>query len=298
MKMSLYGKPGSIPKYRTMSGNVRRLQETLNIHLSEHEKFAFIDALNEYHTYRDVAVFVKALNAILDTPPKRKLLSLIRKVIPQSDLEVFDQCTRGERVYGSVSRNPSKGIVLNPVYTPEVIIPSSAIRPGQASRSSSSYQYVGERRSKRDHHHRDGRRSSKDIYHRMDTRSWREGSVYGDNKSIKDITVHHHGGETRSTREGSVNFEPLRTNKVERICIGQQARPDDGFGFSIRGGSEYGLGIYVSSIDDNGAADRQGLRQGDLIMEVNDISFEKITHDEGAKVCLRMIHTHLENNNN
>lgn len=282
-RMSLYGKPGAIPKYRTMSGNVRRLQETLNIHLSEHEKFAFIDALNEYHTYRDVAVFVKALNAILNTPPKRQLLSLIRKVIPQSDLDVFDQCTRGERAYGSVSRNPSKGIVLNPVYTPEVIIPNSAIRPGQASRSASSYQHIGDRRHKRDHHH--ARRSSKDIYQRLDTRSWREGSVYGDNKSIKDITVHHRGGgDTRSIREGFVNFEPLRSNKVERIYIGQQPHPDDGFGFSIRGGSEYGLGIYVSSVDENGAADRQGLRQGDLILEVNDISFEKITHDEGAKV--------------
>ena len=58
----------------------------------------------------------------------------------------------------------------------------------------------------------------------------------------------------------------------------------DGFGFNIRGGSEYGLGVYVSSVDEGGPAEIQGLQVGDLIVEANDISFQKISHREAARV--------------
>lgn len=71
-------------------------------------------------------------------------------------------------------------------------------------------------------------------------------------------------------------------SEVRRVQIKQSG--DQGFGFSIRGGSEYGIGIYVSMVDEGGMAQKQGLVPGDLLMEVNDVSFNKISHSEAAKV--------------
>ncbi|XP_064601311.1 PDZ domain-containing protein 7-like [Liolophura sinensis] len=52
----------------------------------------------------------------------------------------------------------------------------------------------------------------------------------------------------------------------------------DGLGFNIRGGSEFGLGIFVSRIDKGGLAQQKGVRVGDQILSVNGTSFEGLTH--------------------
>uniref|UniRef100_A0A8C6YJU4 PDZ domain-containing protein n=1 Tax=Naja naja TaxID=35670 RepID=A0A8C6YJU4_NAJNA len=49
--------------------------------------------------------------------------------------------------------------------------------------------------------------------------------------------------------------------------------PQEGLGFSIRGGSEHGVGIYVSLVEPGSLADKEGLRVGDRILKVNDKSF-------------------------
>nr|XP_002739893.2 PREDICTED: uncharacterized protein LOC100375241 [Saccoglossus kowalevskii] len=53
-------------------------------------------------------------------------------------------------------------------------------------------------------------------------------------------------------------------------------------GLNIRGGSEYGLGIYVSRVDPGGPAEASGIRVGDLILDVNGLLFENITHSEAV----------------
>ena len=55
-------------------------------------------------------------------------------------------------------------------------------------------------------------------------------------------------------------------------------------GFSIRGGAEHGMGIYVSSVDEGSAAEKQGLAAGDQICSVNQISFKNTSQDEAARV--------------
>uniref|UniRef100_H3CFP7 Whirlin n=1 Tax=Tetraodon nigroviridis TaxID=99883 RepID=H3CFP7_TETNG len=61
-------------------------------------------------------------------------------------------------------------------------------------------------------------------------------------------------------------------------------KSNEGLGFSIRGGSEHGVGIYVSLVEPGSLAEKQGLRVGDQIMKVNDRIFEKVTHAEAVKV--------------
>ena len=55
-------------------------------------------------------------------------------------------------------------------------------------------------------------------------------------------------------------------------------------GFSIRGGAEHGIGIYVSYVDICSVAERHGIRPGDHILSVNGVSFERIPHEQAAQV--------------
>lgn len=55
-------------------------------------------------------------------------------------------------------------------------------------------------------------------------------------------------------------------------------------GLNIRGGWEYGLGVFVSSVDAGSLSQQCGLEVGDQIISVNNISFEWITHVTAVKV--------------
>ncbi|KAI8491632.1 hypothetical protein Bbelb_308320 [Branchiostoma belcheri] len=78
---------------RSLSSNVRRLHDHLNVSLDEAERQEFVQALNDYHYKRNVYDLVYNLRILLDTPEKRQLFSLLRKVIPKSDQALFDMHT-------------------------------------------------------------------------------------------------------------------------------------------------------------------------------------------------------------
>ncbi|CAM4703871.1 PDZ domain-containing protein 7 [Lepidochelys kempii] len=69
----------------------------------------------------------------------------------------------------------------------------------------------------------------------------------------------------------------INTVTVERSADGR-------LGFSVRGGSEHGLGIFVSKVEEGSSADRAGLCIGDKITEVNSVSLESITMGSAVKV--------------
>ncbi|KAF5900929.1 PDZ domain-containing protein 7 isoform X2, partial [Clarias magur] len=62
-------------------------------------------------------------------------------------------------------------------------------------------------------------------------------------------------------------------------------------GFNIRGGKEFGLGIYVSKLDPGGLAEQNGIKMGDQILAANGVSFEDITHSNAVEVLKS--HTHV-----
>ena len=53
-------------------------------------------------------------------------------------------------------------------------------------------------------------------------------------------------------------------------------------GLVIRGGAEYGLGIFISGVDPGSLSDLQGISVGDQILSVNGIDFLHITHEEAV----------------
>ncbi|RVE59956.1 hypothetical protein OJAV_G00192900 [Oryzias javanicus] len=87
--------------------------------------------------------------------------------------------------------------------------------------------------------------------------------------------------------EGGDDCEDLHTVTVDKSVDGK-------LGFSVRGGSEHGLSIFVSKVEDNSTAQEAGLQVGDKLVEVNGISLESITMSSAVKVLtgnnrLRMV---------
>uniref|UniRef100_A0A3Q2YM05 Whirlin n=1 Tax=Hippocampus comes TaxID=109280 RepID=A0A3Q2YM05_HIPCM len=169
---------------RTLSANVKKLHNALNLLLNDFEREQFIHCLNVYHSKRNVYDLVQTLNVILNAPGKRQLLPMLRLVIPRSDQLLFEQYT-------------SEGLYLK----------SDLDNPAE-------FQPPGE---------------------------------------LRQVTMKRH-------------------------------KSNEGLGFSIRGGSEHGVGIYVSLVEPGSLAEKEGLRIGDQIMKVNDKVFDKVTHAEAVKV--------------
>ncbi|XP_037127348.1 PDZ domain-containing protein 7a [Syngnathus acus] len=87
--------------------------------------------------------------------------------------------------------------------------------------------------------------------------------------------------------QGGDDSEDIHTVTVDKTLDGR-------LGFSVRGGSEHGLGIFVSKVDDHSSAAQAGLAVGDKLMEVNGVSLESITMSSAVKVLtgnsrLRMV---------
>lgn len=63
-------------------------------------------------------------------------------------------------------------------------------------------------------------------------------------------------------------------------------------GFSIRGGQEHELGIYVSHVESLSQAEKSGLQVGDRLIRVNGIDFERVSH--GSAVLVLKSHDNLK----
>ncbi|XP_053466799.1 whirlin [Ictalurus furcatus] len=91
-------------------------------------------------------------------------------------------------------------------------------------------------------------------------------------------SVHFAGAADFSTAAEGTAHDDTRHVTLKR------SKSHEGLGFSIRGGAEHGVGIYVSLIEPGSSAEREGLRVGDQIIRVNDVVFDRVTHGEAVKV--------------
>ena len=83
--------------------------------------------------------------------------------------------------------------------------------------------------------------------------------------------------EADEAREKSKASEGIRKIEVKRD-------PSGDWGFNIRGGSEHGIGIFVSWVDPGSSAQKNGLQIGDQILKASDTNFENISHYEAVQV--------------
>lgn len=79
------------------------------------------------------------------------------------------------------------------------------------------------------------------------------------------------------------NGESVTTRARTRV-VNLQRPPGTPLGFSIRGGMEHDLGIYLSHVDSLSLAEKAGLTVGDQIVNVNGIDFRRVSHSSAVLV--------------
>ncbi|XP_049593133.1 whirlin isoform X3 [Syngnathus scovelli] len=227
---------------RTLSANVKKLHNALNLLLNDFEREQFIHCLNVYHSKRNVYDLVQTLNVILNAPSKRQLLPMLRLVIPRSDQLLFEQYT-SEGLYLKSDLVASNGTTEPP---PGHFPNASPIPPAHFSQDNPAEFQVA-------------LRGSPDSFSTSSDGTAPLVPLLGRN------FIHEPPGELRQ-----VTMKRHKSN--------------EGLGFSIRGGSEHGVGIYVSLVEPGSLAEKEGLRIGDQIMKVNDKVFDNVSHAEAVKV--------------
>ena len=90
--------------------------------------------------------------------------------------------------------------------------------------------------------------------------------------------------QTNIHKTHSTNSLKAKTNGNFRVVNIQKHSPDSNLGFSIRGGREFGTGVYISNVDENTMALKEGLQVGDQVIECNGIDFENITHSSAVNL--------------
>ncbi|XP_012734929.2 PDZ domain-containing protein 7 [Fundulus heteroclitus] len=90
---------------------------------------------------------------------------------------------------------------------------------------------------------------------------------------------------------GQTPSEASSDSALQRIVHLYTTSDDYCLGFNIRGGKEFGVGIYVSKLDSGGLAEQNGIKIGDQILAANGVSFQDISHSSAVEVL--KTHTHI-----
>ncbi|XP_028852006.1 whirlin isoform X2 [Denticeps clupeoides] len=312
---------------RSLSGNVRKLHDALHALLGDRERERVVHCLNAYHAKRNVFDLVQTLKVILNTPAKRRLLPMLRLVIPRSDQLLFDQYT-SEGLY--LKADEPRRAAPAPAPAPA---PGPELRRVTLKRSRSNEGMGFSIRGGAEH--------GVGIYVSLvepGSFAEREGLRVGDqivrvNEVVFDGVTH---GEAVKVLKGCKKLSMAVcsmgripggyiTNHIytwvdpqgrsvspplelleQHTGTGRRGQPhtrlensekrvnlslDDGrsLGLMIRGGAEYGLGIYITGVDRDSAAEYGGLKVGDQILDVNGRCFRSIPHDEAVQI-LRSSH--------
>uniref|UniRef100_A0A8C6UXH6 PDZ domain containing 7a n=1 Tax=Neogobius melanostomus TaxID=47308 RepID=A0A8C6UXH6_9GOBI len=91
--------------------------------------------------------------------------------------------------------------------------------------------------------------------------------------------------------DGTPSIVSSDSSALRRIVHLFTTSDDYCLGFNIRGGKEFGLGIYVSKLDPGGLAEQHGIKMGDQILAANGVNFEDISHSNAVEVLKG--HTHV-----
>ncbi|XP_073495969.1 whirlin isoform X1 [Phyllobates terribilis] len=275
---------------RVLSSNVRRLHGALNRLLSDPEREQLLHCLRLYHSRRNVFDLVRTLRLILRPQDQRQLFPMLRLVIPRSDQLLFDQYTSeglyikdltpgssgfsgilGDGVSGFNA--PISGTTLAftsplPGTNPSFSIPTTVTAPSYSN----------------------SRQGTTPGFSPLipGTVPGFSPSVPGtapafSNQSFSPSLVSgasYPGASSGFSQQGSTSVD---TKPDVRQVILKRSKNQEGLGFSIRGGVEHGIGIYVSLVEPGSLAETEGLKIGDQIIKANGRSLDRVTHSEAVK---------------
>ncbi|XP_075691518.1 whirlin [Rhinoderma darwinii] len=264
---------------RVLSSNVRRLHGALNRLLSDPEREQLLHCLRLYHSRRNVFDLVRTLRLILRPPDQRQLFPMLRLVIPRSDQLLFDQYTSEGLYIKDLTTGSSgfSGILCDGVLAfstpisgtaPAFTSPLPSTNPdfsipvtGTAASFSNSRQETSPAFSP----------SVPGTAPAFSNQSLSSSLVAGASYPRAPTAFSHQG----ATAAGS-------KSEVRQVIL-KRSKNQEGLGFSIRGGVEHGIGIYVSLVEPGSLAEAEGLRVGDQIIKANGRSLDRVTHSEAVK---------------
>ncbi|XP_037130076.1 membrane-associated guanylate kinase, WW and PDZ domain-containing protein 1-like isoform X17 [Syngnathus acus] len=108
-------------------------------------------------------------------------------------------------------------------------------------------------------------------------------------EKIATITTTHTPQQSKESRNNSKSKgvpppPPTQTSQDEFYSVDLE-RDSKGFGFSLRGGREYNMDLYVLRLAEDGAAVRNGkMRVGDEILEINGESTKNMKHSRAIEL--------------
>ncbi|XP_065068288.1 uncharacterized protein LOC135693678 isoform X2 [Rhopilema esculentum] len=241
---------------RNRAENMRLLHDTLIYNLTEIERRQFTVILSNFQTRRDREKFVISLRRLLNTPKKQEVVPYLLVILPSREREHFLNLWMRTSQY-------------NHFYSLE------ENKNGRYSRKqnltyNNSYQ----------NHQRQEQLYQKRKLHST-AQSW---------KSNKRPPLYSRPNSALSSNRLSASLPSLRIPsqpgkqpKTHLISMKRSSK-GDGFGFSIRGGAEHGLGIYVSNVEQGSIAEKKNLCTGDQIVKINEFNFQKIDHANAVKI--------------
>ncbi|XP_055976835.1 PDZ domain-containing protein 7 [Sorex fumeus] len=92
---------------------------------------------------------------------------------------------------------------------------------------------------------------------------------------------------------GSSRSDSSSEDGARRIVHLYTTSDDFCLGFNIRGGKEFGLGIYVSKVDHGGLAEEHGIKVGDQVLAANGVRFDDLSHSQAVEVLKGQTHIML-----
>ncbi|CAH2316421.1 whirlin isoform X1 [Pelobates cultripes] len=264
---------------RVLSSNVRRLHGALTRLLSDQEREQLLHCLRLYHSRRNVYDLVRTLRLILRPQDQRQLFPMLRLVIPRSDQLLFDQYT-SEGLYikdlpsrpsgysGGLSdvvsgfSTPLSGTApafSNPMpgTAPAFSIPISGTSPAYSISVPGTVPPL-----------------------RIPVPTPGAAPIFNAQGLGNSLTP---GAPYPGVPTGLNNSTSEVSNSEVRQVILKRNRSQEGLGFSIRGGVEHGIGIYVSLVEPGSLAEQEGLKVGDQILKANGRSLDKVSHGEAVK---------------
>ncbi|XP_069799495.1 whirlin [Dendropsophus ebraccatus] len=265
---------------RVLSSNVRRLHGALNRLLSDPEREQLLHCLRLYHSRRNVFDLVRTLRLILRPQDQRQLFPMLRLVIPRSDQLLFDQYTsEGLYIKDLIPGSSGFGDILSDrvaaFSTPISGTAPAFTSPVPGTNSAFNIPVTGTAPS-----FSNPRQGTAPVFSPSVPGTAPAFSPSSHSPSL--VAGASYPGAT-SGGFGHQGTTVANTKPDVRQVILKRSKNQDGLGFSIRGGVEHGIGIYVSLVEPGSLAEAEGLRVGDQIIKANGRSLDRVTHSEAVK---------------
>ncbi|XP_022097533.1 uncharacterized protein LOC110982988 isoform X2 [Acanthaster planci] len=298
-----------------MTSTGHHLRTLAHRHLKERECAALKQAIQAFKQTKSVLTFCTTLRSLLNTQEKMVLLEAIFPMIPEDLQEDFDHlcCLNFEGYQSQIrpqildrissshgSRDISKeaapngsGRLIKRKSSSKVLLPVEQIRAAMGLEARNKAVLTAHQKEVRKAVNNSPSRRADLIRVRRDSSRSSEGRKEHKRSRTMEVpplalnssSEQHQGSEEKTTPKTSLSSatssQPIQIRKVKLTH-----RENETLGFSIRGGKDLNAGIYVSTVDPGGQADRHGLKAGERILKVNDTPFKSITHAQ-AVVALK-----------